>query len=79
MRYKGLLREALFFVRPCMAPHPIEGVSPLQARSRHGGTYEACIPDEEANISKVQYLYGRYVRICGGHKREGGSALSGKV
>jgi hypothetical protein len=37
--------------------------------------YEACKLDEEANIFKVQYLYGELVRICGGHKREGESAL----
>jgi hypothetical protein len=35
--------------------------------------------DEEANIFKVRYLYGRYGRICGGHKREGGSALPGEI
>ncbi len=27
--------------------------------------------DEEAIISKVQYLTGEHVRRCGGHKREG--------
>ena len=35
--------------------------------------------DEEAYISKVRYLNGRHVRICGGHKREGGSALPGEA
>jgi hypothetical protein len=35
--------------------------------------------DEEANIFKVRYLYGRHARICGGHKREGGCALPGEV
>ncbi len=35
--------------------------------------------DEEAIISKVRYLTGRHVRICGGHKREGGCALPGEV
>ena len=35
--------------------------------------------DEESIISKVQYLYGRHVCICGGHKREGGCALPGEV
>jgi hypothetical protein len=35
--------------------------------------------DEEANIFKVRYLYGRYGRICGGHKREGWSALPGEI
>ena len=41
--------------------------------------YEACKLDEEANIFKVQYLYGELVRICGGHKREGESALPGEI
>ena len=35
--------------------------------------------DKEAIISKVRYLTGRHVRICGGHKREGGCALPGEV
>ena len=37
------------------------------------------MPDEEANIFKVRYLYGRHGRKCGGYKREGGSALPGEV
>jgi hypothetical protein len=41
--------------------------------------YEACKLDEEATIFKVQYLYGKLERICGGHKREGGCALPGEV
>ena len=41
--------------------------------------YEACKLDEEANIFKVQYLYGKLVRRCGGHKREGGSAIPGEI
>jgi hypothetical protein len=41
--------------------------------------YEACVLDEAANIVKVRYLYGEYVRICGGHKREGRSALPGEI
>ena len=41
--------------------------------------YEACKLDEEAIIFKVQYLYGKLVRICGGHKREGECALPGEV
>jgi len=41
--------------------------------------YEACKLDEEANIFKVQYLYGKPGRICGGHKREGGCALPGEI
>jgi hypothetical protein len=41
--------------------------------------YEACKLDEEAYIFKVQYLYGRLGRICGGHKREGGYALPGEI
>jgi len=35
--------------------------------------------DKEAYISKVRYLTGRHVRICGGHKREGGCALPGEA
>ena len=41
--------------------------------------YEAFKLDEEANIFKVQYLYGKLVRICGGHKREGECALPGEI
>jgi len=41
--------------------------------------YEACKLDEKANIFKVQYLYGKLVRRCGGHKRQGESALPGEV
>jgi hypothetical protein len=41
--------------------------------------YEACKLDEEATIFKVQYLYGKLVRKCGGHKREGECALPGEV
>ena len=41
--------------------------------------YEACNLDEGANIFKVQYLYGEVVRICGGYKREGRSALPGEI
>jgi len=41
--------------------------------------YEACKQDEKAIIFKVQYLYGKLVRICGGHKREGESALPGEI
>ena len=37
------------------------------------------MPDEEAYISKVRYLTGRYVCRCGGHKREGGCALPGET
>ena len=37
------------------------------------------MPDEGANISEVRYLTGRHVRICGGHKREGGCALPGET
>jgi len=35
--------------------------------------------DEEANISKVRYLYGRRVCRCSGYKREGGCALPGEI
>jgi hypothetical protein len=41
--------------------------------------YKAVMPDEKANIFKVQYLYGRHDCKCGGHKREGGSALPGEI
>jgi hypothetical protein len=37
--------------------------------------YEACNLDEKASIFKVRYLYGKIVCRCGGHKREGESAL----
>ena len=37
------------------------------------------MPDEEAYIFKVRYLYGRHGRICGRYKREGGCALPGEV
>ena len=33
-------------------------------------TYEAAMLDEKAIIFKVQYLYGKHRRRCGGHKRE---------
>ena len=41
--------------------------------------YEACKLDEKANLFKVRYLYGKLVRICGGHKREGGCAIPGEI
>ena len=41
--------------------------------------YEACKLDEKAHIFKVRYLYGKLVRRCGGHKREGESALPGEI
>ena len=41
--------------------------------------YEAVMLDEKAIIFKVQYLYGKHGRRCGGHKREGGCALPGEV
>ena len=41
--------------------------------------YEACKLDEEANIFEVRYLYGEVARKCGGHKREGESAIPGEV
>jgi len=46
---------------------------------RTESAYEACKLDEKANIFKVRYLYGKVVRICGGHKREGGCAIPGEV
>ena len=41
--------------------------------------YEASKLDEEAIIFKVRYLYGKLVRRCGGHKREGESAIPGEI
>ncbi len=35
--------------------------------------------DEKADIFKVQHVYGKYSRRCGGHKRAGGCALPGAV
>ena len=40
---------------------------------------EAVASDEKATIFKVQYLYGRRGRRCGGHKGEGGCALPGEI
>lgn len=42
-------------------------------------TYEAGKLDEKAFIFKVRYLYGKLGCRCGGHKREGESALPGEV
>jgi hypothetical protein len=41
--------------------------------------YEAGKLDEGAYIFKVRYLYGKLGCRCGGHKREGESALPGEV
>ena len=41
--------------------------------------YEACSLDEKARLFKTQYLYGKAVCKCGGHKREGESALPGEI
>ena len=41
--------------------------------------YEVCKLDKRAVIFKVQYLYGELVHRCGGHKREGESALPGEI
>jgi len=46
---------------------------------RTGIAYEALMLDEKANLFKVRYLFGKHERICGGHKREGGSALPGEI
>jgi len=46
---------------------------------RTGIAYEAYELDEAACIVKVRYLYGEFVRICGGHKREGRCALPGEI
>jgi hypothetical protein len=40
---------------------------------------EAAMGDEGANKLEVRYLYGTHGSRCGGHKREGGSALPGEV
>jgi hypothetical protein len=37
------------------------------------------MPDKKAIFFKVQSLYGRHVRRCGGHKREGECAIPGEV
>jgi hypothetical protein len=42
-------------------------------------TYEAVRLDKKAHIFKVRYLYGKLDCRCGGHKREGESALPGEV
>jgi hypothetical protein len=41
-------------------------------------TYEAFILDEEAVIFKVQYLYGKHSRRCGGHKCESERSYPGR-
>jgi len=46
---------------------------------RTGIAYEAVMLDEKAIIFKVRYLSGKHHRRCGGHKREGGSALPGEI
>ncbi|MFA4916763.1 MAG: hypothetical protein WC560_08850, partial [Syntrophales bacterium] len=40
---------------------------------------EADMLDEESIISKVQILFGKHGRRCGGHKQEGKCALPGEV
>jgi hypothetical protein len=40
---------------------------------------EAAIWGKRAKVLEVRYLYGTFGRICGGHKREGKSALPGEV
>ena len=41
--------------------------------------YEAVKLDEKAFTFKIRYLYGRLGCRCGGHKREGESALPGEI
>ena len=41
--------------------------------------YEAVKLDEKASTFKVRYLYGKLGCRCGGHKREGESAVPGEV
>ena len=38
--------------------------------------YEACKLDEEANVFKVRYLYGKLVRRCGGRGRNLGKLIA---
>ena len=55
-----------------------EAASKALAR-RTETTYEAVKVDEKALIFKVRYLYGEFDCRCGGHKREGESALPGEI
>jgi hypothetical protein len=55
-----------------------EAVGKALARRREIA-YEACNLGEKAQRFKVQYLYGKIVCRCGGHKREGESALPGEI
>ena len=41
-------------------------------------TYEASTLDKEAIIFKVQYLYGKRRRRCGGHKCESARSYPGR-
>ncbi len=54
-----------------------EAVPPKAGTNRN--RIEADAWDEKAQIFKVRYLYGTCRRICGGHKREGRSAIPGEV
>jgi hypothetical protein len=56
-----------------------EGSCGQNAGSTNRNRIEACKLDEKAKRFKVQYLYGKLVRRCGGHKREGESAIPGEV
>lgn len=61
-----------------MRDMPKEAAGKALAR-RTGIAYEAVMMDEEATIFKVRYLYGNHGSRCGGHKREGRSALPGEI
>lgn len=41
-------------------------------------TYEAAMLDKEANIFKVQYLYGKHRRRCGRYKCESERSYPGR-
>jgi len=46
---------------------------------RTGIAYEAVVLDKKSHIFKVRCLYRKHYSKCGGHKREGRSALPGEV
>jgi hypothetical protein len=56
-----------------------EGSRRQSAGPTNRNRIEASKLDEKAIIFKVQYLYGKLERICGGHKREGECAIPGEI
>ena len=56
-----------------------EGSRRQNAGSTNRNHIEANVLDEKAIRFKVQSLYGKHGRRCGGHKREGKCALPGEV